>query len=81
MLGRHRGLLCRREMRTHRYAEEQGGRHHPHQRGSLGTNRLQFRKERSGIQGADAQLDADTNERVDSFCRNYQEYHISREKT
>ena len=34
------------------------------------------REERSGVQGAYAQLDTSPHERVDSLCRNYQEHNI-----
>ena len=76
MLGRYCRLFSRREMRTHHYTKEQSGRHHSHQRRSIRIDRLQFREERFGIQGAYAQLDTSTHERVDSLCRNYQEHNF-----
>ena len=42
MLGRHSGLLCRREMCAYHHTEKQSGRHHSHQRGSIRADRIQF---------------------------------------
>ncbi len=49
----------------------------PISEGGIRANRIQFGEERSGIQRAYAQLDTSPHERVDSFCRNYQEHNFS----
>lgn len=41
LLGGHRGLFGRWQVRTHRHQEEPLRGHHPHQRGSTGPDRLQ----------------------------------------
>ena len=76
LLGGHRGLFGRWQVRTHHHQEEPLRGHHPHQRGSTGPDRLQPRQAGNGIQGITAQLDPDLHERVDSFGWNHQEDHI-----
>ena len=81
LLGGHRGLLGRRQVRTHHHQEEPLRGHHPHQRGSSGPYRLQPRQAGNGIQGVTALLDPDLHERVDPFGWNHQEDHIPLIKT
>lgn len=76
LLGGHRGLFGRWQVRTHHHQEEPLRGHHPHQRGSTRPDRLQPRQAGNGIQGITAQLDPDLHERVDSFGWNHQEDHI-----
>ena len=76
LLGGHRGLFGRWQVRTHHHQEEPLRGHHPHQRGSTGPDRLQPRQAGNGIQGITAQLDPDLHERVDSFGWNHQKDHI-----
>lgn len=81
LLGGHRGLFGRWQVRTHHHQEEPLRGHHPHQRGSTGPDRIQPRQAGNGIQGITAQLDPDLHERVDPFGWNHQEDHIPRIKT
>ena len=76
LLGGHRGLFGRWQVRTHHHQEEPLRRHHPHQRGSTGPDRLQPRQAGNSIHGITAQLDTDLHERVDSFGWNHQKDHI-----
>ncbi len=76
LLGGHRGLFGRWQVRTHHHQKEPLRGHHPHQRGSSGPYRLQPRQAGNGIQGVTALLDPDLHERVDPFGWNHQEDHI-----
>ena len=80
LLGGHRGLFGRWQVRTHHHQEEPLRGHHPHQRGSTGSDRLQPRQAGNGIQGVTALLDPDLHERVDSFGWNHQEDYIPLQK-
>jgi hypothetical protein len=74
LLGGHRGLLSRWQVRAHRHPEEPRRGHHPHQRGGAGSDRLLPRQAGNGLQGIAALLDPDLHEGVDPLGGYHQEH-------